>query len=49
MHDQEIINIGHVELEVVHTPGHSEDSICLIVNKAYNHRRYSIRRKHWQG
>lgn len=31
--DQEIINIGHVELEVVHTPGHSEDSICLIVNK----------------
>lgn len=31
--DQEIINIGHVELEVVHTPGHSEDCICLIVNK----------------
>lgn len=31
--DQEIINIGHVELEVLHTPGHSEDSICLIVNK----------------
>jgi glyoxylase-like metal-dependent hydrolase (beta-lactamase superfamily II) len=30
--DQEIINIGHVKLEVVHTPGHSEDSICLIVN-----------------
>jgi len=31
--DQEIINIGHVELEVLHTPGHSEDSICLIVDK----------------
>jgi glyoxylase-like metal-dependent hydrolase (beta-lactamase superfamily II) len=31
--DQEIINIGHVELEVLYTPGHSEDSICLIVNK----------------
>lgn len=31
--DQEIINIGYLELEVVHTPGHSEDSICLIVNK----------------
>ena len=31
--DQEIINIGQVELEVLHTPGHSEDSICLIVNK----------------
>jgi glyoxylase-like metal-dependent hydrolase (beta-lactamase superfamily II) len=31
--DQEIISIGHAELEVLHTPGHSEDSICLIVNK----------------
>jgi glyoxylase-like metal-dependent hydrolase (beta-lactamase superfamily II) len=31
----EIINIGNVELEVLYTPGHSEDSICLIVNKEY--------------
>ncbi|MDP9493211.1 MAG: hydroxyacylglutathione hydrolase family protein [Thermoproteota archaeon] len=29
----EIINIGKMELKVLHTPGHSEDSICLIVNK----------------
>lgn len=29
----EIINIGQVELEVLYTPGHSEDSICLIMNK----------------
>ena len=29
----EIINIGKVELEVLHTPGHSEESICLIINK----------------
>lgn len=29
----EIINIGKMELQVLHTPGHSEDSICLIVNK----------------
>ena len=29
----EIINVGQVELEVLHTPGHSEDSICLIVDK----------------
>jgi hydroxyacylglutathione hydrolase len=29
----EIINIGRMELEVLYTPGHSEDSICLIVNK----------------
>ena len=29
----ESINIGDIELEVLHTPGHSEDSICLIVDK----------------
>jgi hydroxyacylglutathione hydrolase len=29
----EIIKIGQVELEVLYTPGHSEDSICLIMNK----------------
>jgi glyoxylase-like metal-dependent hydrolase (beta-lactamase superfamily II) len=29
----EIINMGQVELEVLYTPGHSEDSICLIMNK----------------
>lgn len=29
----EIINVGKMELEVLYTPGHSEDSICLIVNK----------------
>lgn len=31
--DDEIIRVGEVELEVSYTPGHSEDSICLIVNK----------------
>ena len=31
--DGEIIKIGKVELEVLHTPGHSDDSICLIMNK----------------
>jgi hydroxyacylglutathione hydrolase len=31
----ETINVGQVELEVLHTPGHSEDSICLIVDKKY--------------
>lgn len=29
----EIINVGQGELEVLYTPGHSEDSICLIVDK----------------
>jgi len=31
----DIINIGQVELEVLYTPGHSEDSICLIVNNEF--------------
>jgi glyoxylase-like metal-dependent hydrolase (beta-lactamase superfamily II) len=31
--DHENISIGEVNLEVLYTPGHSEDSICLIVNK----------------
>jgi hydroxyacylglutathione hydrolase len=31
--DHENISIGDLNLEVLYTPGHSEDSICLIVNK----------------
>ena len=31
--DDEIISVGEVDLEVSYTPGHSEDSICLIINK----------------
>jgi len=31
--DHENISIGEVNLDVLYTPGHSEDSICLIVNK----------------
>lgn len=30
--DHENISIGELNLEVLYTPGHSEDSICLIVN-----------------
>ena len=33
--DHENISFGTVNLEVLYTPGHSEDSICLIVNKKY--------------
>jgi hydroxyacylglutathione hydrolase len=33
VNDHEIISSGDVSLEVMYTPGHSEDSICLIVNK----------------
>ncbi len=31
--DDEIISIGEINLRVLYTPGHSEDSICLILNK----------------
>lgn len=29
--DQQIINAGNVEVKVLHTPGHTLDSICLLV------------------
>lgn len=31
--ENDIISIGSVSLRVLHTPGHSEDSICLIIDK----------------
>lgn len=30
IHDGDVIDLGHLSLEVVHTPGHTEGSICLI-------------------
>ena len=29
--DQQILNAGNVEVKVLHTPGHTLDSICLLV------------------
>lgn len=31
LHDKEIIEVGNVEVKVLHTPGHTMDSICLLV------------------
>lgn len=31
LHDQQILNIGNVSVQVLHTPGHTLDSICLVV------------------
>ena len=31
--DGEIIRIGSISAEVIHTPGHTPDSICLLVDK----------------
>ena len=31
--DGDIISIGNIPLKVIHTPGHTPDSICLLVDK----------------
>jgi hydroxyacylglutathione hydrolase len=31
--ENDVISIGALNLRVLHTPGHSEDSICLIIDK----------------
>lgn len=31
LHDNEIIEAGNVEIKILHTPGHTMDSICLLV------------------
>lgn len=31
LHDKQIINAGNVGIEILHTPGHTMDSICLLV------------------
>lgn len=30
--DNEIINFGGSEIKIIHTPGHSKDSICLVID-----------------
>lgn len=30
--DGEMIRLGNLKLEIVHTPGHTEDSICIVIN-----------------
>lgn len=36
LHDGQILEIGNVSVQVLHTPGHTQDSICLLVT---DHRR----------
>lgn len=31
LHDGQLLDIGNVEVKVLHTPGHTQDSICLLV------------------
>jgi len=34
LHDEDILKVGSIKLEVVHTPGHSPGSICLFESEA---------------
>lgn len=31
LHDGQLLDIGNVKVDVLHTPGHSPDSVCLLV------------------
>lgn len=31
--DEQIINAGSIEIKVIHTPGHSEGSVCFLIDK----------------
>lgn len=31
LHDGQLLDVGNVEVKVLHTPGHTPDSICLLV------------------
>lgn len=35
LHDGDIIPFGKSTIEVVHTPGHSKDSICLVIDTEF--------------
>src|ERR671921_669020 len=30
--DGETVKLGHIKIKVLHTPGHSKESICLLIN-----------------
>lgn len=34
LHDSQLIDVGNVKVEVLHTPGHTIDSMCLLVKDA---------------
>lgn len=34
LHDGQVLDVGNVKVTVLHTPGHTLDSVCLLVNDA---------------
>ncbi len=33
LHDSDYLNVGHLKIKVLHTPGHTPGSICLLLGK----------------
>lgn len=34
LHDGQLLDVGNVKIKVLHTPGHTQDSVCLLVTDA---------------
>jgi len=34
LHDGQVLDVGNVKVKVLHTPGHTPDSVCLLVTDA---------------
>ncbi|WP_332776883.1 MBL fold metallo-hydrolase [Polaromonas sp.] len=34
LHDEQLLDVGNVKVKVLHTPGHTPDSVCLLVTDA---------------
>jgi glyoxylase-like metal-dependent hydrolase (beta-lactamase superfamily II) len=34
LHDERLLDVGNVKVRVLHTPGHTPDSVCLLVTDA---------------
>lgn len=34
LHDERLLDVGNVKVKVLHTPGHTPDSVCLLVTDA---------------
>ena len=43
--DGDVISVGTVPIKVIHTPGHTPDSICLLVDNKIVDGRHAIRRR----
>ena len=42
----DMIKVGNLRLRVLHTPGHTRDSMCLVDERSRLHRRHAADRRH---